>query len=43
MTLREGCTPTQLLAHKVLDQVAQGLPMPVERVLWALIMLGDVE
>jgi hypothetical protein len=43
MTLRINITERKRLAHEILDQVRDGLPMEPARVRWALVILGDVE
>jgi hypothetical protein len=39
--LREYCTAQQLLAHRVLDDVAAGQNVHIERINWALRILGE--
>lgn len=43
MTLRDNLTADKRLAHSILDQVRADLPVPDERIRWALVVLGDVE
>jgi hypothetical protein len=39
--LREFCTAQQLLAHRILDDVAAGQDVSLERTNWALRILGE--
>lgn len=39
--LRESAGPQKALAHAVLDQSRAGVPVTIERINWALSVLGE--
>lgn len=41
MTLREHCSPEQLLAHAILDMVRDGGTTTQKEIRWALRILGE--
>lgn len=43
MTRRAGCTPAQVVAHRILDRVRDGEEIPAVHVTRALSLLGDIE
>lgn len=40
-TLREGCTPSELIAHNILDRAAAGETFSLHTINRALATLGD--
>lgn len=41
--LRDKCTRFELRAHAVLDDVRVGIEHPIETVMWALRLLGELD
>jgi hypothetical protein len=39
--LRDDAGPQKVLAHSILDQVRAGVPTTIERINWALSVLGE--
>ena len=40
--LRDNCTRFELRAHAVLDDLKAGIERPMEEVMWALRLLGEL-
>jgi len=40
-TLRESAGPQKALAHQILDQARAGVAVTIERINWALAVLGE--
>lgn len=39
--MRSHCTPAELAAHALLDQVRSGIDVPAKAIDWALRVLGE--